>query len=83
VRSNRQYSSALASHAVPVPCFAGPRTRMIRRTHTCGCTTIEHLNDIEELSKTESQLDERIRAEGWNAGSDLHYAVDHDGQVGL
>ena len=77
VRSNRQYSSALASHAV-----SGALLRWTAyaddTTHTyLWLYSIDHLNDIEELSKAESQLDERIRAEGWNAGSDLHYAVDH------
>jgi hypothetical protein len=77
VRSNQQYSSALAFHAVS--------DALLRWTAYADDTThtflwlypIDHLNDIEALSKTESQLEERIKAEGWNAGSDLHDVVDH------
>ncbi|MGD0975691.1 MAG: hypothetical protein ABR866_16505 [Candidatus Korobacteraceae bacterium] len=77
VQSNRQYSAALASHGVSGSllrwtAYADEDTFTFLWLHP-----IEHLNDIEELSKAESQLDVRIRAEGWNAGSDLHYAVDH------
>lgn len=38
---------------------------------------IEHLSDIEELSEAQSQLDKRIKAEHWDAGSDLHYSVEY------
>ena len=77
VRSNRQFSAALASHTVS--------SALLRWTAYADDTAhtylwlypIEHLNDIEELSKAESELDERIRAERWNAGADLHDAVDH------
>jgi hypothetical protein len=38
---------------------------------------IEHLNDVETLSSTESRIEERIQKEHWDAGSDLHESVDH------
>src|SRR5215470_2637595 len=55
VRSNRQYSSALASHAV-----SGALLRWTAyaddTTHTyLWLYPIEHLNDIEELSRAESR----------------------------
>ncbi len=38
---------------------------------------IGHLNDIEDLAHTYSQLTQRIETEHRNAGSDLHFATDH------
>jgi hypothetical protein len=77
VQSNRQYSVALQSHGI-----SGPLLRWMAYTDEANYNSlwlypIDHLNDIEDLSKAESQLDERITAEGWSAGSDLHDAVDH------
>lgn len=77
VHSNRQYASALASHNVSEPilrwnAYADDDTYNFLWLHP-----FEHLNDIETLSSTESQIDERIKKEHWDAGRDLHNSVDH------
>ena len=77
VHSNRQYALALASHDVSEPilrsyAYGDEDTYSFLWLHP-----IEHLNDIETLSSVESQIDERIRREHWDAGGDLHDSVDH------
>lgn len=77
VRSNRQYSTALASHDVHSPLLRW-NAYAEDATHTyLWLYPIEHLSDIEELSEAQSQLDKRIKAEHWDAGSDLHYSVEY------
>lgn len=77
VESNRQYSVALAAHGISASLLRWSMYEDDSSFSLLWLHPIEHLNDIEELSKLESQLDERIKAEKWNAGSDLHDAVDY------
>lgn len=77
VESNRKYSAALASHNISNPLMHWSAYRDENTFRFLWLYPIEQLNDIEELSKIESALNERINTEKWEAGADLHYAVDH------
>ena len=77
VRSNRQYAAALASHNVSEPILRWNAYADDDSYNFLWLYPIEHLNDIETLASAESRIDERIRKERWDAGSDLHNSVDH------
>lgn len=77
VQSNHQYSAALGSHDVHNALLRWNAYAEEAAHRYLWLYPIGHLNDIEELSKAQSQLDDRIKAEHWDAGSDLHYSVDY------